>query len=317
MIRVFTRLYLRQLGRLLTELGLWRKVMAVFLAVVFLFLLGSKVKTDPGLIILAVFALVASVHFQRNDRHFLKIVNIDEKALFFIHYHLIAAPAYFLLVIFQQFMPFLYLLVGISILPFLSFTNPFAGFGSSFQNLTLFKNLPRFSFEFISGLRKNKVWLIILYTLAVVFFQYPMVPFCAIIVFTFITTSFYNESEPWIMLEVYQLPPRKFLLQKIKSHLSAFWILCLPLIFLFLLQEAAYWYVMPVLMVVSSVIQSLSICLKYTFYEPGKNFDNSIFMVIYGLSLLVIFFIPVPFVMLVYYFRKATQNLNHYLYDYH
>lgn len=317
MVKAFTRLYIRQFGRLLRELGLWRRIFLLLLVIMLFMVLISKVNSHSPFIAIAAFVSLLTLHFQRKDRQFLKIVNIDEKLLFFVHYHLLALPLYLIFGLFLQLIPFLLLFTSISLIPLLSSSTPFSGYIFSFRSLNLLQLLPLNNFEFVSGLRKHKIYLLVLYGLALVFFQYPMVAFCTIIVFTFMSTSFYNESEPWIMLEVYQLPPRKFLLQKIKSHLSAFWVLCLPLILLFLFHQVEYWYVMLVLMVVSSVIQALSICLKYTFYEPGKNFDNSIFMAIYGLSLLVIFFIPVPFVMLVYYFRKATLNLNHYLYDYH
>ena len=317
MVKAFTRLYIRQLQRLLSELGLWRRIFLLLLVIMLFSVLISKVHSHSPLIAVAAFVSISTLHFQRKDMRFLKIVNINEKLLYFVHYHLLSLPLYLIFGIFLQLIPLLLLFTGISLIPFLSFSNQFPGNSFSFKGLNLLKFLPLFNFEFLSGLRKHKIYLLILYALALVFFQYPLVALFVMIIFTFIATSFYNEAEPWIMLEVYQLSPRRFLLSKIKRHLATFWILCLPLMVLFLIRQPEYWYVTGVLIILSSVIQALSICLKYAFYEPGKNFDNSIFMVMYGLSLLVIFFIPVPFVMLVYYFRKATQNLNHYLYDYH
>ncbi len=313
MIRIFTRLYIRQLRRVLLEIGLWRRIVVAFIFFIFLLGIIQKVSIYSAGISLGVFLSILSLHFQRPDRQFVKVVNINEKLLFFVHYHLLAFAIYVILCVFQEFIPFLLLFIGISLIPLLTFSVKWF----SFKSFDLLQYLRIKNFEFKSGLRKNKYILLGLYVLALFFFKYAVVAFCVILVFSLIATSFYNEAEPCIMLEVYQLPPGKFLINKIKNHLKDFWTLCLPLIIIFLSRLPEYWYIMVALLIISSIIQSLSICLKYSFYEPGKSLYNSIFMIIYVLSIFIIFFIPVPLVMLVYYSRKAKQNLNNYLYDYH
>ena len=97
------------------------------------------------------------------------------------------------------------------------------------------------------------------------------------------------------------------------EELTLFWLGCAPLLLLFLLTNSTYWYVLLVWVVVSSVIQVLSISLKYGFYEPGLALNKDVFMGIYFLSLFVPYFVPVPLVMLFYYYRRATRNLQTYL----
>ncbi|MDQ3393372.1 MAG: hypothetical protein M3512_04585 [Bacteroidota bacterium] len=312
MIKDFTAIYLLQLIRLLKEIGLWRSIIIIIASVAAFSAFINSALLNPTMAALAQFILVFALHVQRKDRDFLKIVNINDWLLNFTHYHLLSFHAYIVLAFFFHFIPLIILFTIISFIPFLDFKI------KSF-NPILFdfsKYIPNGNYELKSGTRKHKFFFLTFYVLAIILYSYPMVAFCVIVLFTFMVTSFYNEAEPWTMLESFKLPPKKFLWFKVKSHLTIFWVLCLPLVMIFLIMQFQYWYVMLALIFVSSVIQALSICLKYTFYEPGKHFDNSIFIGLYVLSIFVIFFIPVPMIMLIHYARKATVNLNRYLYDY-
>ena len=107
-----------------------------------------------------------------------------------------------------------------------------------------------------------------------------------------------------------------FGLDQFQSQLIDFAFLILPLISIFLVVNIRYWYVLAIFLIISAIIQTLSICLKYAFYEPGRTINKSIFITVYALSIFVPFFVPVPLIMMVHYFRKAESNLNHFLYDY-
>ena len=105
MVKAFTRLYIRQFGRLLRELGLWRRIFLLLLIIMLFLVLISKVNSHSPFIAIAAFVSLLTLHFQRKDRQFLKILNIDEKLLFFVHYHLLALPLYLVFGLFLQHNP--------------------------------------------------------------------------------------------------------------------------------------------------------------------------------------------------------------------
>lgn len=230
--------------------------------------------------------------------------------LYAVEYHLLASPFYLRLLLDQQWIISLLSFSAISIIPFVNVK--IMSNGAAFSRLKL---IPAEAFEWKSGVRRHSFVIAALYILALSLYQYPYVAFVVIVLFTLLSTTFYNEAEPLQMVEVFQLAPRQFMFMKWKMQLMLFWAGCTPLILIYLFMNTAYWYVLPVLILVCSVIQILSINLKYSFYVPGESMDKSIFIAIYVLSLFVPFFVPVPLVMMFNYQRKAMANLKAYLHD--
>ncbi|WPP50298.1 hypothetical protein [Catalinimonas niigatensis] len=279
----------------------------MFLAV---FAIASAFTLSPELLGLVLFLLLFSLHTFRNDKAFLKILPIRRYLLYCVEYHLIASPFYLQFLLHQQWIISLIAFATISLIPFVDIR-----LNSKRSFFTRIHFIPSEAFEWKSGIRKQGLLIAILYLIALSLYQYPYVALVGIVIFTLISTTFYNEDEPQQMVGVFQLSPRPFLFRKWKMQLLLFWTGCIPLMLIYLFANPAYWYILPVLILLSSVIQILSINLKYSFYAPGASMDKSIFIVIYVLSLFVPFFVPVPLVMMFNYQRKAVTNLKAYLDD--
>ena len=308
MILIFLELHTKQLGRLLKELGLVRSLIVLALLA---FTLARTYTLEPpltyALVALLVF-LLTSLHTFRKDRAFLKILGVQSYRLYAVEYHLLATPFYIELLLNGRWVELMAVLATVSFIPLLSVSiqrkaNTARGLAA----------LPPEAFEWKSGLRRHGMLIGLLYLLALMCYSYPFVALLVIVVFTFIVTTFYNESEPRAMVEAFGGSPATFLLGKWRVQLTLFWLGCAPLLLLFLLANSAYWYVLLVWVIVSSIIQVLSINLKYGLYEPGLTLNKDLFMFIYSLSLFVPYFVPVPFVMLCYYYRRASKNLQTYL----
>jgi hypothetical protein len=238
------------------------------------------------------------------------MLNIIPYQLYLIEYHIISIPFYVNFLLHTHWVEAFSAFTGVSLIPLLGFS--LNSESSISQQLNF---IPTEAFEWKSGLRKNSVRILLLYILAIALFQFPLVSFLVIIIFTFLVTAFYNESESRQMVEVFDLSPRKFILMKWKKQLTLFWVGCLPLVLICLFANKEYWYVLLAIILISSIIQLLSIHLKYTLYEPGTIIDKDIFMVIYFFSLFVPFFVPVPLIMLFIYYHKSISNLKNYLHD--
>lgn len=308
MIAAFARLRFKQCTRFLIELGIIRSVILLFIFFVVLSSSLTIAALYPSLSCIFLLIVIFSLHTIRGDKTFLKILHLNTFRLYLAEYHFISSPIYFSLLLHNHWIEALWGFAGVSVIPKLNFF--MSNENKAFLKLNF---LPAEAFEWKSGLRKNYITVLFLYILAIVLFQFPMFAFLVIVIFTFVGITFYNESESRQMVEVFAVSAKQFIRRKGKNQLTIFWIGCLPLILIFLIVNKEYWYVLPAVVIISSIIQLVSIHLKYTFYEPGKTIDNSIFMIVYFFSLFVPFFVPVPLAMLFYYYHKATSNLKNYL----
>ncbi len=311
MVIILLKLHLRQLGRSLRALGIIR---IIFVLALLFFTLARIYTANPPItyvVTALVFLSLASLHTFRKDKVFLQLLDVQPRLLYLIEYHLLASPLYVLFLLNFRWLEVASLLVAVTFIPFINMN--LTAQAGQIRSLSF---VPAPAFEWKSNLRKQGIWIGLLYISALVLYAYPFVTLLVIVIFTFVVTTFYNEAEPRSMVEVFaESSPRAFLWQKGKMHLLLFWVGCLPLVLIFLVVNTEYWYVLVIWFFVSSIIQLLSIMLKYSFYQPGHTLNNNVFMFIYFLSLFVPFFVPVPLVMLINYYRRAKNNLRPYLDD--
>ena len=310
MISTFLVLHVKQIARLSRELGIIRSLIVLFLSAITLARMYTLEPPYTYVIAALLFFLLLSFHTFRQDKTFLAIIGVRSRLLYLVEYHLLVSPVYLIFLLNGRWIETVSTGAAVSLLPFIHLRLT--------HQARVASRLPFIfpeAFEWKSGLRKQG-WLIgSLYVAALGLYPYPFVALLVIVVFTFVVTTFYNESEPRSMVEAFASSPSKFLLRKGKTQLTLFWIGCAPLVLIFLLTNATYWYVLLVWVVVCSVIQLLSIHLKYSLYEPNVTLNKDVFMFIYFLSLFVPFFFPVPLVMMIHYYRRAQKNLKPYLHD--
>lgn len=310
MISTFLVLHTKQTGRLFRELGIVRGLIILLLLAITLARIYTLEPPYTYVTAALLFFLLLSVHVFREDQTFLAILGIRKHLLYLVEYHLLVSPFYLIFLLNGRWIETVSIGAAVSLIPFIHLRLT--------RQVSVAHRLPFVfseAFEWKSGLRKQS-WIIMpLYILALGLYSYPFVALLTIVVFTFIVTTFYNESEPRPMVEAFAASPSAFLFKKGKIQLMLFWIGCTPLVLIFLLTNATYWYVLLVWIIVCSVIQLLSINLKYSLYEPNVSLNKDVLMAIYFLSLFVPFFFPVPLVMMIHYYRRARKNLKPYLHD--
>ena len=308
MILHFLTLRLKQLSRLAREIGVVRTLIVSLLLALALARINTLTFPFTYLVDALLVLQLTLVHLFRKDTLFLQLLGVRRHALYLAEYHVLASPVYALFLLHQHWGALGLLAGAVSLIPWFKVTlAPRAGKPWSLRFI------PAHAFEWKSGLRQRGGLIGSLYALALVLSPYPFATLLVIIAFTFIVTAFYNEAESRPMVEVFADSPRRFLFKKGRTQLALFWGGCTPLMLVFLVVNPRYWYVLLIWGVVSSIIQLLSIYLKYSLYEPGNSINKDVFMFVYFLSLFVPFFVPVPLVMMVYYYRRAHRNLTHYL----
>lgn len=301
----------RQGLRYAAELGFLRGIVALFLLL--FFYVSALQRFPPWLTAGIMAALLLSIHTTRLDKTFLSILGLPATLVYFVEYLLLALPFMVPLSLQNHWQPALSLFGITLVLPLLNVRLT----DTSRRFSWVVTWLPAAMFEWKSGLRKHFFPLLIIYAIALFCYQFTVTTPIALLLLTLISCDFYVETESREMLEAFEMPPGKFLWFKLKNQLKIFWLLCLPLLLIFIFFHGAYWYVLPVVMLLCSVLQVLSILLKYAVYSPHEDLQGNFLLI--GLSIIfffVPFLLPLPFLWIVKYYRKAMHNLHFYLHDY-
>lgn len=311
----------KSLLRFLKELGIVRLALLALLGTGFIQAMISLKASFTGSAVLVILPLsiLYSYHSLRKDEKFVKMLDAKYRLFYFTEYLLISL--FFIIVL--LFSPYYYftlmLFTACAVIPFAS-TNLKPG---SFAFKTRL-NVPPYAFEWVSGLRRYGLFLGAVYLLALIFsYEIGAVPL-ALMLIAFTIPSFYVSGEPRVMVEVFGMPPGKFLRFKLFSALKLYLILSLPLLGAFMLFNYDRWYLAIGIYLITCVIITSSVLTKYAFYEEN-NMISHLNLLITGIiifSIISAFYLTGPFLfilplfMLVYLYRKAVQNLKFYLHAY-
>ena len=301
----------KQFQRYLQELGIVRIIIIAFLLVSAITqIIKLLQKQNFGFVVLALFAVaLITLHFKRKDTDFLRLVNRKTIVVYQIEYLFLALPlsllflfsAHLAFVIF----PFL-IALGIAVLPKKTYSSSGATFSLPF--------ISDASYEWKAGLRKQFIYILILYVLGFVFASEIWLPPLLIVLLSITFSSFYLVCESRLMLQVWNCTSTQFLRKKIGMLLRNYLLILTPLILYSLLVNSDYWYLLLYASVAGILICILAILLKYSMYEP--NLDLEFNKTIIGIAL-VSFLVPylgaASLLLLVRYYRKSTHNLKSYL----
>lgn len=307
------RIRFLQIKRISSGLGIYN----IFLIATYLFAIYSSYvylqhPTYAYLICILSLLICFGLHFSRPDINF--VFKHFEKPLFEIYseYALLIFPFLFTLLFSSH---WYYFFLTYAVLFPISSIKPFSRQQTRMKNLSSY--IKPENFEWISGIRKLHIPLIIFYFLAFVSSWIKVVPLFFLWLMTTIFISFYEEGESLIILKCRQEKAHQLLFRKALNHSGYMILLCLPV----LVINSAFnrdFLVINVLFLFTQIILLLfCIFFKYTMYEPNAKMGaNNIMMGIISIGSLIPFFLPVPLIMAIIYYYKANKNLNRYLHDY-
>ncbi|HBS85588.1 MAG: hypothetical protein A2W91_14505 [Bacteroidetes bacterium GWF2_38_335] len=302
----------KQLFRVLMEIGLLRSLFLLgLLGYGMIWLLGVVKQEGYREIMVYVFAsMIFSVHLQRKDKRFLKLLRRQVFPLFMIEYTIMLLPMIVLLSITGS---------AIYAAAMVLFTLPVSLINTtvSFKKINLFRKLlfiPRSNFEWKSGFRKKFVYMGVVWTLSLMVSYYaPVIPI-GIGIITLIICSFHTENEPEIMLRIYGKDTYTILLKKIVQNVILFALIVSPLVVVFLYNNPDLWDLFLFAMGVCVMTLVFSIVFKYALYEPSTVVERNVFIVGFVMiCFLIPWLVPLPLIMLIYYIGKSSKNLKQYL----
>ena len=331
MIITFFKIRLSQFLRLLKGIGLFRIIVLLLILwfvsfTVFSFLILPE-NTSKSLIVIAL--LLLSIHASRKDKHFIKTTIKSSYSIYLSEYLFLILPFLVIWIVYNNWIgiglliPIVLLISLISIdlkLQYLGsiiklLINPFSSnLNSKFKvSLPFISNS---SFEWISGIRRNLLLLFPVYLFFLAFSFKPYVAVVGLIFISILVSGFYYLGEPREFVEFFAKNPREFILRKIFINLKQLLILFTPILIIALLFQTSTWYYLIGAVIISFLIQVLTIVFKYGLFEENANLNrNSIITSINILFVIVPLFWPVPLIMGIRYYIKACENLKKYFHD--
>lgn len=257
------------------------------------------------------------IQIYRKDKRFLSTTGMDTFKIYFSEYTFFSIP----LLILIAFSPCWYCLF---ILPALFAVISLVTFSPNrkIQTLYTLPFIPYTNFEWISGMRKNLWSVLILYLLAFYLFRYPYASLFVLWIMLGIIASFYKECEPFNIINLSELPPKKFIHTKLKLHLRLYILFTLPIMVGYCIFQIQTAWAALIIFVLLLINLSLFIVSKYAIYKPTKilSANNSLITVIHMCMIIPVigqFLFPVPLLMSIRAYRKSLHNLKQYLDAYH
>ncbi|PWJ34209.1 hypothetical protein [Sediminitomix flava] len=304
----------KQILRSLQGLGFLRSLVLLFLisgGLAYIFQFSSTTQNAFIILVLQCFG-IGNLHFQRNDRQFLKLHTESIAFLFLSEYLILSLPFICCSIIHQHWIALTITLLYPVALSQLDFR-----LKRKTTNNVFSKWIPSESFEWKAWAKSNANYSMIIWGIALVCsFFIGAVPI-ALFFFGFLTINYYEKNEPLSFILVYEKSAKAFLAQKIRIQLSIFSIICLPLVAVFHLFHPEHWYIPVVELGLMVLIHCYLILLKYAFYRPQERIPAvSTFGVMGFISILFPLMLPIVLLMSIRFYFKAIRNLNTYLHDF-
>jgi hypothetical protein len=266
--------------------------------------------TQQNFVIIAL-VFIAIVWFQNSRRDLNFITNYFGRTWLqtSINYNLSVLPISLGFVLKGEWRYTFLLLISISFLPLLKIQS------SSPKLNFIHKIIPDEQFEWLSGIRSNFLFLIVL-GIAVVFFS-PVKLFAIVALFVFNTVlaGFYGYFEPRLMLNPQNLSIKKFLSLKIKFFVKVILITNIPILVVNSIfnTEAALFNLFFLLGFI--LLAATSVYIKYATYKPNESMGFSMDYLILIFSVILPYLLPLGIFIFFSTRKKAAHNLLNYLND--
>lgn len=172
------------------------------------------------------------------------------------------------------------------------------------------------NFEWLSGLRKNLIPLIILCLLAAATCWVRILPLIFLWFITLSVISFYQECESLQILFASSNTPQKVLKRKILNHTKFILLIFVPILLVNSIFNPNLIIVNGLFLLIQITTFIFAILLKYATYTPNESLKgNTILLSIVALGSLIPYLLPIPVFMCFRNYGRSVNNLKHYLND--
>ena len=314
MFKALFRIRIHQFYRETLGIGLFRILFMIVLIsfVGFMLFQGTSMFPHVYVTVFIYASLLFFIQVKRKDKHFLKSHFQNYRQIFLLEYLLLSVPLFCCLLYHSQWIAIVVYIV--LLLPVVLFD-----FNYKLKTLNTFVQrwIPNDSFEWKAGVRKTLIILLPVWAIGLcTSFFIGSVPF-AILILGIIPLGFYEYGEPLSILIAPELSAKNFVIQKIKRQFGLYATIALPLIVAFLFFYIKYWYIPLAEFFLLASLQTSNVLLKYAFYEPNiKPPAANIYKSVGGIGLILPFFLPLIWIMSLWFYIRSIENLKFYLNDF-
>ena len=317
----FINIRLKQLYRELSDIGLFRTIFLIAFLALLIYALYIQAAVTPYYATGVYFAIVTLIHISRPDKLFLKMNFDNYKFIYGVEYFLLSLPLIICLLFHYQWIALLLLFFALFLLTNLEINIKHYNLNGNIKlhslNTKLQRCIPDDSFEWKSGSRKYLFYLIPIWLLAMgTSFFIASVPI-AILLLGGIQPGVYEKSESLPMVLAFEMKTKKFLFHKIKLQIVLFSVIAIPLILAFVIFHPERWYIPVAEYIILATYQIYLILTKYAFYRPNtKSHAVMTFGTLGALGAIIPVFLPLVWLLGVWFYIKSFKNLNFYLHDF-
>lgn len=249
MTKFIISLRFKQFYRAIGEVGFIRIVLVLpFVAIIILALMESLLKQGMWSAFALFAFILVSIHFNRKDKHFLKLLQNQRFTIYIIEYILISLPIIAWFIYESAWQQIIATIAITGILPFINWT-------FIYQNAKAWLRFPKFmtkDFEWMMGIRKNIGYIIPLYVLGLALSFKTASVLVVLLLLGIITTTFYlEEGETRDFLHLYADSPKGLMRLKVVRAIGLFLLFTIPLSIAFLIFHYQYWYLLLAVLAIS------------------------------------------------------------------
>ena len=270
-----------------------------------------KQDTYPFYYLGLVFFILIKFHSSRKDLHFVQNRLEHPKMQLLIEYQLFSL-AFSIPSLFTPVWYFFFLIQGIALL--LPFIRIRQGVSTLFPHLN--KYIPPRQFEWISGLRKNWLGLLIALILSLILSPVKLFPLLALAFLNSSIMGFYTEGESRQLLTANGIAPNEILGSKILYSIKRVCFLNLPVLLINSFFHPDFLLINSLFLLYSALLMAFAVCCKYNAYKPETNLES--ISIQFALSFLAVIF---PYLMIlslfltIYYYQESIKNIRYYAHD--
>lgn len=245
------------------------------------------------------------LHLQRKDHRLLALAIKDPRPLLALEYLLLALPFSLTLLLAARPLQALCSLLLSAMCAWVPVRTKRGGRARTW----LSRWIPADNFEWIAGVRKLDFAIALIYGAALFFSPKPIVSLILLWFLLLMISEFYRYGEPRSWLPLYAPTQRAFIHKKLRRHIGLHALVVAPVLLSYAAFQPDKWWIPAAYLLFSSIAIACMILAKYSAYTPNSNIRaNSTITALVLLSVVVIFFLPVPVMALGWYYVRARNH---------
>jgi hypothetical protein len=178
------------------------------------------------------------------------------------------------------------------------------------------KYIPASQFEWVSGIRKSWLPILVCMLIALVLSSVKLFPLVALCFVNSSIMSFYTEAESRQMLTATSFYPKEIMIQKIIFSIKTILLVNAPVILINSIFNPDFIFINILFLLYCCLLIVFAVTCKYNAYKPNTSLNSiSIQFALAFAAVILPYLMVLTAFLTVYYYQQAIKNLNYYTND--